>query len=99
MSESAGTPWTTLEIEAAVAGYLGMLHAELTGNSVVKAEHNRMLQAQIGRSKGSIEYKHQNISAVLENLVCPTSRVQACNALSESFLIYRILRFLYKICL
>ncbi|MCY3802877.1 MAG: hypothetical protein OXG06_00510 [Gammaproteobacteria bacterium] len=60
-----------LQIEAAVADYLGMLQAELTGNSVVKAVHNRVLQAQIGRSKGSIEYKHQNISAVLEKLGLP----------------------------
>ena len=71
MLESAGKPWATLEIEAVVADYLDMLQAELTGSSVVKAERNRVLQAQIGRSKGSIEYKHQNISAVLEKLGLP----------------------------
>ena len=34
-----------------------------------KAEHNRLLQAMIGRPHGSIEYKHQNISAVLKGPV------------------------------
>ena len=71
MLESAGKPWTTLEIEAVVADYLDMLRAELTGSMVVKAMHNRALQVKIGRSKGSIEYKHQNISAVLEKLGLP----------------------------
>lgn len=71
MLESAGKPWTTLEIEAVVADYLDMLRAELTGSMVVKAVHNRALQVKIGRSKGSIEYKHQNISAVLEKLGLP----------------------------
>ena len=65
MSERAGTPWTGFEIEAIVADYGDMLRAELAGERVVKAERNRALQRIIGRSRGSIEYKHQNISAIL----------------------------------
>ena len=38
------------------------------GRPYSKAEHNRLLQAMIGRPRGSIEYKHQNISAVLKGL-------------------------------
>ena len=34
----------------------------------VKADHNRALHNKIGRSRGSIEFKHQNISAVLPSL-------------------------------
>ena len=34
----------------------------------VKVDHNRALQEKIGRTKGSIEFKHQNISAVLKGL-------------------------------
>jgi len=37
----------------------------------VKAHHNAALQTLIGRSKGSIERKHQNISAVLRELGLP----------------------------
>jgi hypothetical protein len=43
-----------------------MLADDIAGLPYNKAEHNRDLQAQIGRSRTSIEYKHQNISAVLK---------------------------------
>lgn len=71
MPGHAGTPWTRQEIEAVVADYLYMLMTELAGGTVVKAERNRALQAQTGRSHGSIEYKHQNISAVLVEFGLP----------------------------
>jgi len=71
MPGHAGTPWTRQEIEAIVADYLYMLMTELAGGRVVKAERNRALQAQTGRSHGSIEYKHQNISAVLAEFGLP----------------------------
>ena len=58
--------WSREEVEAAVADYLGMLALELSGQSFNKAEHNRHLQQMLnGRSHGSIERKHQNISAIL----------------------------------
>ena len=66
-----GTPWTNEEIEIIVSDYLDMLKTELSGVSYNKALRNRKLQEKIGRSKGSIEYKHQNISAVLEKLGLP----------------------------
>lgn len=62
-----GEPWTRLEIEALVSAYFGMLEAELAGVRPVKADVNRHLQAVLpARSRGSIEYKLQNVSAVLE---------------------------------
>ncbi|WP_048648528.1 DUF3883 domain-containing protein [Nitratireductor soli] len=45
-----------------------MLADDIAGRPYSKAEHNRLLQAVIGRPRGSIEYKHQNISAVLKGL-------------------------------
>src|ERR1051325_10286894 len=42
-----------------------MLTLELRGILYNKAEHNRHLQGIISRSHGSIERKHQNISAIL----------------------------------
>src|SRR3546814_3995923 len=48
-----------------------MLTDELVGRSFNKAARNRDLQAVIDRSKGSIEVKHQNISAVLPGLGQP----------------------------
>ncbi len=63
--------WTRDEVESIVADYFSMLEAELSAQPYSKAEHNRRLQVRIGRSKGSIEFKHQNISAVLYNFRQP----------------------------
>jgi Domain of unknown function (DUF3883) len=64
--------WSRLEVEAAVADYLEMLALELRGEPFNKAEHNRNLALVLdGRTRGSIERKHQNISAVLIELGYP----------------------------
>lgn len=57
--------WTQTELDFIVEDYFAMLARDIRGEPYVKAEHNRQLQAKIGRTKGSIEFKHQNISAVL----------------------------------
>lgn len=62
----AGSDWTEAEVEAAVAVYFQMLRMQELGQVPNKAEHNRRLQQLIpARNTGSIEYKHRNISAVL----------------------------------
>lgn len=66
-----GGDWTRDEVEATVGDYFAMLEQELLGRPYSKAGHNRRLQARIGRTKGSIEFKHQNISAVLINFRQP----------------------------
>lgn len=63
--------WSDIEIELVVADYFAMLSDELSGRSYSKAERNRALQELIPRSRGSIEFKHQNISAVLLGLGQP----------------------------
>ena len=64
--------WSEIEVEAAVADYLDMLALELRGEPFNKAEHNRALLRLLNRrSRGSIERKHQNISAVLIELGYP----------------------------
>lgn len=64
--------WSVLEVEAAVADYLDMLAKELQRVPYNKAEHNRHLQQRVqNRPKGSIERKHQNISAILISLGYP----------------------------
>ncbi len=60
--------WTDAENDLIVADYFAMLKADLAGQPCNKSEHNRRLQSQIDRKRGSIEYKHQNISAVLQRL-------------------------------
>jgi predicted nucleic acid-binding protein len=60
--------WTDEQNDAIVADYFAMLADDIARQSYSKAEHNRVLQVVISRPRGSIEYKHQNISAVLKGL-------------------------------
>lgn len=72
MSASSAEDWSRAEVEAVVADYLHMLTRELVGQSFNKTAHRRALQVKLrNRSDGSIERKHQNISAVLIELGCP----------------------------
>lgn len=64
--------WSHSEVEAAVADYFRMLRLELTGHKYNKTEHRRALMEQLNnRSDGSVELKHQNISAVLIEMGIP----------------------------
>src|SRR2546430_2317405 len=67
--------WSRPEVEAAVSAYIDMLMLELRGEEFNKAERNRALRQLLSkRSRGSIEWKHQNISAVLVELGFPYVR-------------------------
>jgi len=62
-------PWTDEENDLIVADYFAMLADDVFGRPYSKAEHRRALLPLLnGRSEGSIEFKHQNISAVLKGL-------------------------------
>lgn len=62
-------PWSRAEVEAIVADYFQMLTLHLQGQSYSKTRHRKALATKLqGRSDGSIEQKHRNISAVLEDL-------------------------------
>jgi hypothetical protein len=61
-----GNGWDWLECEAIVQDYFSMLNLELAGVPFNKSEHRRNLKPKLNnRGDGSIEFKHQNISAVL----------------------------------
>lgn len=61
--------WDWLECELIVADYFEMLSLELRGQPYSKSDHrNIMLKKLKSRTSGSIEFKHQNISAVLVEL-------------------------------
>jgi len=76
MSEEASERrnWTLEELNLIVADYFSMLSDEVAGIPFNKAAHNRLLRSKIDRSEGSIEFKHQNISAVLQQLGLPGIR-------------------------
>jgi len=65
-------PWSTLEVEAVVADHFHMLTLEMSGQHYNKSAHRNLLKARlVARSDGSIERKHQNISAILIESGCP----------------------------
>lgn len=66
-----GANWQDDELDAIVADYFAMLDADLSGTPYVKSRHNAAIMAQIGRTHRSVEFKHQNISAVLDELGMP----------------------------
>lgn len=67
-----GEDWSQAEVEATVRDYFDMLRAEAAGEPYNKSEHNQALRRLLnGRSKSSVELKHQNISAVLDTLGLP----------------------------
>lgn len=61
-------PWTGEENDLIVEDYFTMLADDVAHKPYNKSEHNKRLQAKIRRSRQSIEFKHQNISAVLKAL-------------------------------
>src|SRR5215472_16855322 len=69
--EKIGMPWTDIELDAIFADYFSMLLDDISGTPYVKSRHSAALMAQIGRSHRSVEFKHQNISAVLNELGLP----------------------------
>jgi hypothetical protein len=70
-AEKIGRPWNDDELDAIVADYFSMLRAELSRQQYVKSHHSAVLMEQIGRTHRSVEFKHQNISAVLEEMGLP----------------------------
>ena len=58
--------WSEREVTLIVADYFDMLRKELFGQGFNKTAHRAALRQYLaGRSDGSVEFKHQNISAVL----------------------------------
>src|SRR5271163_2012493 len=66
-----GTNWQDDELDAIVADYFAMLAADLAGRQYVKSRYSAALMARIGRTHRSVEFKHQNISAVFDELGMP----------------------------
>lgn len=67
-----GIDWTEKEVGSIVEDYFKMLHNELNKTKYNKTTHRSDLLPKLhGRTDGSIEFKHQNISAVLVEVGMP----------------------------
>jgi uncharacterized protein DUF3883 len=60
--------WSHADAETVVRAYAEMLERELRGEPIVKAEFNRRIQRETGRSRASIEFKFRNVSAAFTEL-------------------------------
>lgn len=61
--------WSEKEVVLVVEDYFAMLLSELEGVRFSKKEHRaRLLPNLNNRTDGSVEFKYQNISAVMANL-------------------------------
>ena len=67
-----GLDWSDVELDFIIVDYFRMLKSELNGIEYNKSAHRRSLVELTGRTEGSVERKHQNISAVLRELLLPT---------------------------
>ncbi|WP_296514494.1 DUF3883 domain-containing protein [Phenylobacterium sp.] len=66
---TSGGDWTDAENDRIVASYFDMLVEDLAKRPYNKAAFNRALQVQLpARSRGAIEWKLQNISAILREM-------------------------------
>jgi hypothetical protein len=76
--------WTDEENDLIVACYFAMLADDIFARRYNKAEHHRALRPLLNeRSEGSIEFKHQNISAVLKGLGEDWIPLMACRGLGR----------------
>ena len=66
--------WSEAENDSVVLAYLDMLGRELRHEPYVKTETNRRVQEATGRSRGSVEFKFANVSAVLNEMHHPYIR-------------------------
>jgi hypothetical protein len=70
--DQAGKDWSEAEVGLIVADYFDMLRSDLLGLAYSKAAHRIALRPRLpGRSDGTVQFKHQNISAVLVGLGLP----------------------------
>jgi hypothetical protein len=60
--------WSESEVGHVVDIYFSMLTLELAGEAYSKTEFRRSLASTVPRSAGSVEFKFQNVSAVLDEL-------------------------------
>ena len=71
MASGERKDWTDKELDLIVADYFSMLSAEIRQTPYDKTQHRKALMDLIDRSNSSIEFKHHNISAVLQELDLP----------------------------
>ncbi|MBP7649302.1 MAG: DUF3883 domain-containing protein [Phenylobacterium sp.] len=89
-----GTDWQDQELDLILEDYFAMLQAEQRGEPYVKAHHSRALMDRIGRTHRSVEFKHMNISAVLQELGRPTIRGYKAKANYQGALLGAVERYL-----
>lgn len=91
----SGANWSNQENDLIVADYFNMLHKELGGVEFSKAAHRRALLTLVDRKVGAIEFKHQNISAILLGLGHPWINGYKPASNYQAALLESVVRYLY----
>lgn len=87
--------WTNNEVELIIQDYFKMFQLELEQQKYNKSEHRQILLPLLNnRSNGSIEFKHQNISAVLANMGQPYIKGYKPRSNYQQILEEQVARFL-----
>lgn len=89
-----GKPWSDDELDLIVADYFAMRDAELAGVPFVKSHHAAALMERTGRTHRSVEFKHMNISAVLDELGTATIKGYKAKANYQNAIFDAVDRFL-----
>ncbi|MVN87610.1 HNH endonuclease [Deinococcus sp. HMF7620] len=94
-----GSLWTPEELLVTLAAYLEMLRLEQRGEAYSKAEHRRKLLEGVllGRTAASVEFRMQNISAVLLSIGQPYLKGYAPARNVGAKVIAQILEFLAEL--
>ena len=89
--------WSQKEVELIVATYFNMLALEIGQKPYNKTSFRQALHPMLNkRSEGSIEFKHQNISAVLANMGLPFIKGYKPRFNYQQILENEVARFLQK---
>mgnify|MGYP000910290467 CR=1 FL=1 len=63
--------WSESHNNVVVKIYFEMLSKQQSGTVITKSDYRRRAERETGRSKGAVEYKFQNISAILDEQGMP----------------------------
>lgn len=67
--KSANADWSQTEVANTIADYFDMLRLDLLGRDYNKTQHRTRPMSKLNsRNDGAVERKHQNISAILDEM-------------------------------
>lgn len=95
-AERPRSDWNDEEIDKIVREYFEILSLELKGQAINKKRRNEELRVHLERSHAAVEYKHRNISRILDQLGMPWIKGYLPAANIQGALVAGVERYLAK---